>query len=292
MEKVDLLIIGAGRSGTTSLYHYLSGHPCICFSDIKEVHFFSIEDLYGRGQKYLTSYFTKCKNKKIFATADTYLLIDQRAPQRVLDYNPKMKFIALLREPVDRAYSSYNYAVNNGYESSKESFLKSLELEDQRLKEGDIIQKNNLCHFYGSLYHTHLVRWMEYFPKESFLILTTHDLENNLQLCLQKISDFLRIPSFPETEKIYVNKAAPVKSKRLQQFLLNRNHPFRAIVRPFIKPIKFMIIKSRMIDFMHRLNKKEKSYRPLSPEERKTATLFFQKDLQNLKADFKVSFPE
>ncbi|MDA3953962.1 MAG: sulfotransferase, partial [Bacteroidales bacterium] len=103
--KTNMLIIGAGRSGTTTLYEHLKLHSDICFSNIKEVPYFSIPDIYKRGESYYHSFF-KPNKQKIIASSDTYLLIDKDAPKRIFDYNPNMKIIIMLREPVARAYSS------------------------------------------------------------------------------------------------------------------------------------------------------------------------------------------
>ena len=122
MKKVDAIIIGAGRSGTTSLYEYLESHPDVCFSKIKEIHYFSLADLFARGEDYYHSFFNATENQ-IKAGADTYLLIDKEAPKRMNLYNPNMKIIIMLREPVVRAFSGYNYSINNGYLNKNVSFI-------------------------------------------------------------------------------------------------------------------------------------------------------------------------
>ena len=114
--KVNTLIIGAGRSGTTTLYEYLKNHKDICFSSLKEIHYFTFQDLYERGDTYLNSFFQHKKSENILVTADTYSMIDKEAPKRILAYNPRMKFIVILRDPVERAYSNFQYARNYGYE--------------------------------------------------------------------------------------------------------------------------------------------------------------------------------
>ena len=121
--RVNALIIGAGSSGPTSLYGYLESHPDVCFSNIKEVHFFSIDELYKRGESYYHSFFRKCQSAPVIASADTYLLMDHDAISRIHAYNPEMKIIVMLRDPVTRAYSNYNYSVNYGHHQAYAALL-------------------------------------------------------------------------------------------------------------------------------------------------------------------------
>jgi len=295
MIKVNLLIIGAARSGTTSLYHWLKNHPDICFSIIKEVHFFSIDELFKQGKAYLHSFFPSYKGEENITIADTYLLIDTKAPKRILKYNPEMKFIVVLRNPVERAYSAYHYAVNNGYENPKINFIQTMYLEEERLKNDDIVEQNNLGNFYGGLYFKHLSYWMQYFPKKNFFLLTTNELKVKPAETLKNICNFLEISPFvPSTRnkdfKQY-NKISSVKLKYLRQILVNRNNPFRKILRKvFPSQIKYLIIKSGIIDFIHQLNKRKAQYLPLSPKERQIADKYFDKDLKRLKEEFNISF--
>ena len=65
-EKVNVLIIGAGKSGTMTLWHYLKQHKDVCFSDVKEVGYFTREDLFKRGQEYYHDFFRHYNNEKIW----------------------------------------------------------------------------------------------------------------------------------------------------------------------------------------------------------------------------------
>jgi hypothetical protein len=134
---------------------------------------------------------------------------------------------------------------------------------------------------------------MEYFPKENFLLLKSSELKNNLDQTLASVSTFLQITSVSKPANlIESNKAAPVKSKGLQQFLLNRNHPLRIMLRPVIKPLKYLINNSGIINLLYKINKSEKEYAPLTKEERNAAMLYFEEDLKNLKKEFNISFSE
>lgn len=291
MNKVNALIIGAGRSGTTSVYQWMAHHPDIAFSITKEVHYFSIEDLYARGEKYLHSLFEQT-DKPITATADTYLLMDALAPVRVAAYNPDMRIIIMLRDPVDRAYSNYQYSVQFGHEDAKYTLFDTIALEPRRLREGDIADQNNRCHCYGSLYHKHISTWQQAFPREQFFIGTLDQLKSDPESLFKALSAFLHIPYIPfvEQDKAF-NEGTGVKSKWLQQLLLNRDHPIRKTLSFMIRPFRNLIIKSGIIDKIYALNRKHVSIPKLTTEERNKIKPYFEQDLKQLQNDWHITFP-
>ncbi len=289
--KLDLLIIGAGRSGTTSIYKYLDNHPEVCFSSVKEVHYFSINDLYKRGVKYYQSFFNHYKDEKIRASADTYLLMDYEAIERIVKYNPDIKILVMLRNPVERAYSSYNYSVNYGHHQKLSSFSSCIGFEKNIENEPDIIKRNNNGHLYGSLYYKHLQYWMNAFPKQSFLLLATSELKNNPSDFYSKITTFLDIEHFIGNFNISEkhNANAVPKSKSIEQFLLNRNNIFRNLIRNLVPSfIKRIIMKSSIIDGLHNMNRVNSSYEKLSSEEYDKVLGYFVDDCDNLKKDFGI----
>lgn len=290
MNKVNAIIIGAGRSGTTSVFAWMEQHPDIQFSITKEVHYFSLPDLYQRGEKYFHSLFDG-PEKKIIATADTYLLMDHDAPARIKAYNPDMHIIVMLRDPVERAFSNYQYSVQFGHEQNNIAFADTIGLEQERLLSNDIAAKNNLCHCYGSLYALHLSVWAQYFPKEHFFIGKLSQLKSEPETMYRRLSEFLGIPyhAFSDQETAF-NAATGVKSKWLQQVLLNRNHPIRKGISFVIRPFRNIIIKSGIIDKIYAMNRKQVELPKLTPEERRTVTPYFEKDMKKLQEDWHISF--
>lgn len=292
MKNVNALIIGRARSGTTSLYKILEFHPEICFSTIKEIHYFSVDDLYQRGINYYHSFFDFSAEKKQIIGADTYLFIDKEAPKRISEYNPEMKIIIMLREPVSAAFSGYNYAINNGYLKSKISFIESVQNEKQILLNSDIATKNNLCNLYQSMYFEHISFWMNYFSKEQILIIKTDDLKQNPDHVYSQLSDFLNVSKthFSKSNRIE-NKSSKVKSKHVQQFLLNRNTPLRKFLRKIIpKQLKNTILHSGLIEKLSKLNKTETTYQKISSDEYQFAKNILETDLKNLKDNFAINF--
>ncbi|NOZ35434.1 MAG: sulfotransferase domain-containing protein [Chlorobi bacterium] len=289
--KINAVIIGAGRSGTTTLYQYLENHRDVCFSDIKEVHYFSVDELYERGESYYHSFWKHCKNEDVMIAADTYLLIDKKAPRRIAEYNSDMKIIIMLRNPSERTWSSFQYALNNGYISKNKSFIQSVQEEEYHIGHSDITVQNNLCNLWQSKYFEHISYWSEFFPRDNMLFLKTYDLKNNTSYLLNQLSVFLNIDNFKvEDTTIKANKSAKAKSKILQQFLLNRNNPLRVALRKILPDkIKQRILHSKLPEKLSSVNRKEKSYPPISEEDRKYITELLQKDQERLERVFGIN---
>ncbi len=224
-------------------------------------------------------------------TADTYAMIDDKAPQRVADFDPEIKIIVMLREPGVRAFSNYRYARNCGYEDKGFDFMQALLDEPHRLKENDIIQRNNRCHLYGSLYAYHLKRWVKVMGREHIFIGTLENLILDPQKFLSRLFDFLALPDFKIRPVDAQNASAKARSVGLEQMLLNRNTAFRKVLRKTVPPIlKKAIIRSRIVDKVHRINRKESQVEKLPEDCRKYLDDYFRQDLEMLEKEFDVTF--
>ena len=136
----NFLIIGVSRSGTTSLYNYLTQHPSVAPALIKEVYFF--DRSYKRGLAWyrsffptvLEKYYSTTVKKKEFITGEATpcYIFHPHVPRRVFKTIPGIKLIVLLRNPVDRAYSFYHHNLRRGLESL--SFEEAIESEVKRLR--------------------------------------------------------------------------------------------------------------------------------------------------------------
>jgi peptidoglycan/xylan/chitin deacetylase (PgdA/CDA1 family) len=286
--KVNTLLIGAGRSGTTSICDVLEQHPGVCYSVVKEVYYFSIPDLYKRGKAYLHSFFKDCTGKPVVATADTYLLIDYEAIRRIYDYNPEMKLIVLLRDPVDRAFSSYRYSVNYGHHKPYAHFTDSIAAEASIEKEPDVVKRNNLGHFYAGLYSRHLEEWLKVFGRDRLFILPTGELRDDPGSAVSRLLEFLELPPADIRLK-RLNVHAVPRFKALEQTLLDREGLLRRAVRkltPWL--IKQWIIRSGLVEKVFRMNRKEVPVPELPDEEREKAAEFFREDMERLEERFHI----
>ena len=145
----NFLIIGAAKAGTTSLYRYLEQHPEVYMSPVKEPKFFALGgerlDYRGPGDEArmrgasvtsLEDYrelFRGVSTETAVGEASTLYLYSERAAARIKHHVPDVKLIAVLRNPVDRAYSDFLHLVRDGIEPLTD-FPQALEAEESRIR--------------------------------------------------------------------------------------------------------------------------------------------------------------
>jgi Sulfotransferase domain len=197
------LIIGAQRSGTTSLFNYLVRHPDVLPPLGKEVHYFDLH--YARGLEWYRGCFPyrrQLRGRSITLDASPYYLAHPLAPERAARLLPHVKLIALLRNPVDRALSHYQHEARYGWEPL--SFAEAIEQEPERLAgEEDRLRRDpeyySLNHHrysytHRGLYLNQLLRWMEHFPRSQLLVLQSEWLFRDPAAATAAVHDFLGLP--------------------------------------------------------------------------------------------------
>lgn len=282
MRKVNLFILGTQKAGTTSLYEYIKQHDNIYFSDVKEVTYFVEKKSYTKGDDYFHSFFSHIKNEKIIASCYVHMLPCKKCPLRVKKYNPDMKFIIMLRDPVKRAYSAYKYAIKNGWENKKNRFEDTLNLEKERI----LKEEYDLMYFENGLYYKHIKNWQNYFPKKNFLLINDTELRNNRIEVLEKIFQFLQIEN--QSDKIDIskeyNKAGTLRFPLLQSFFLAKESKIKKSIGSLLNTNKKIFIKSKIIaPFINKINQVDKKYEPISKKTQNILEKYFQKDKEHLK---------
>lgn len=219
MTKPNFLIVGAARSGTTSLYHYLSQHPDIFLSPIKETNYFALEGqtLMFRGpgdQKaigassvtswadYLQQFRSADGERAIGEASPSYMYYAYRTVPRILARIGTPKVIAILRNPVDRAFSNFSLLVRDGREPLR-SFEEALKAEQERLNDG---WEHVWAYFGLGLYGSQLEPFVHTFGRERLLILSYEDLLSDPVAMLQTTFRFLGVdPDFKPTVDVRHN---------------------------------------------------------------------------------------
>lgn len=187
----DVYLIGAQKSGTTTLAYLLAQHPDICMSNPKEPHFFATS--WYKGLNWYRDRFSNCEDAICVDASTTYsmapLSLEQNSrntekylqdvPQRIYSINPNARFIYLLRDPVERAYSGYWHHYTAGREQKK--FEEAI--------------RNDFFYVDVSNYYGQLALWLEYFPIESFQFILFEDMKKNLEYAAKTCFKFIGIDS-------------------------------------------------------------------------------------------------
>ncbi len=179
------LIIGAQRSGTTSLFNYLAEHPDVLPPLGKEIHYFDLH--FARGVRWYRGRFPfshRLRHPALTIDASPYYLPHPLAPERAARLLPDVKLVAVLRNPVERAFSHYQHEVRDGRESH--SFAEAIELESARLAgEEDRIRREPGYYSYNhhrysytrrGLYLEQLRRWVQHYPRSRLLVVQSERL--------------------------------------------------------------------------------------------------------------------
>jgi len=240
----DFYVIGAAKSGTSSLYEYIIQHPSIQPAVTKETHFF--DRYYDRGINWYRvcfpfkshKFIVKNLNKKKFITGEaTPRYIDHpQAPKRIKELTPNAKFFVLLRNPIDRAYSQYN--MNSRGDAETLSFEEAIKQETERTQ-GEYKKMEDDENYYSrpyfkysylerGIYVNKLQRWMKYFSKEQFLVIKSEDMLKKPNETYQQIVKFLNLA--PWVLKEYKQYRAASYKKTLM------NPETRKQLRDFFKP--------------------------------------------------------
>lgn len=200
MKVPDFIIIGAQKSGTTSLFNYLRQHPGTALPEQKEIHFFDKQ--YQKGAEWYFNHFPDLN--KITGEATPYYLYHPYAAKRIANICPKAKLIVLLRNPIDRAYSHF-YMEKYRNREPLPAFEDAIKAEHERLEK----EKKKLAQdpFYNSPvhqnhsyldrgnYYLQVKQWLNCFPKENFIFLKSEDFFRHTDKVLESVFGFLGLPS-------------------------------------------------------------------------------------------------
>jgi hypothetical protein len=193
----SFFILGAQKSGTSSLFQFLVENDFVASNKQKEIYYFNNLINFERGQKWYLSHF-KLFGKKPTCDATANYFEAPEAPNRIKSIFPDTKCIILLRNPIDRAFSHYKMAVKYGYETL--SFSEALQMEDARLQhEKDHLTSNKHNFVYQRLgyrtkgyYADQLKKWKLAFPSnEQLLVVKSENLFVDPSNTCRNILDFL-----------------------------------------------------------------------------------------------------
>lgn len=218
--RPSFLVVGAQRSGTTSLYRALVAHPRILPALRKEVHYFDFQ--YGKGAAWYLAHFPPAspwsrKQGALTGEASPYYLAHPLAPERASAFDPTMRIIAILRDPVLRAFSHYRHNRARGQEAL--GFEEALAAEADRLA-ADVDQMTVPPHYYSRSHHlysyvdrgryaSHLERWLAHFPAEQVLVIEAEAFFTTPAPTQTAVFTFLGLPAHRQAVASHLNRLPP-----------------------------------------------------------------------------------
>lgn len=191
---VNFIVAGVQKAGTTALYDYLADDPALGLSKIKEVHFFDDESVDWSAPDYAPYHAQFAANgPAIRGEATPIYLYWPGSLERIAAYNPDVRLIVMLRDPVERAWSHWRMEYSRGVETQPFSWC--IRQGRQRLFEAEPWGVHReFSYVERGFYGEQIERLFALFPREQVLILKADDLRDDPSGALERVGDFLGVP--------------------------------------------------------------------------------------------------
>ena len=282
----NFLIIGAARTGTSSLFEYMRQHPDIYFSPVKEPMYFAMDgrkpDFRGPGDDKeinrkavsdLTTYqalFAGAQGRKAIGEASANYLYSEVAAANIHAVIPDARLIAVLRNPVERAYSSFLYMIRDRREPLRD-FGQALAEEPSRIRD----HWEHIWHYAGmGFYHQQLQRYYARFDKSRIRVYLNEDMKKDAPGLLKDVFGFLDVDDgfTPDTSVTYNEGGVP--KRKLLNAVLTRPSVFKRLLRP--------LMPAAAMKFYTRLKHSNLDKPPLDPEVRANLVALYRDDVLRL----------
>jgi hypothetical protein len=195
-SSIDFLIIGAAKAGTTSLFRYLDAHPQIHMPGEKELNFFSSDERFSRGVDWYLSQWNDAKEGSVlWGEASPQYMQSPSPAGRIAAAFPQARLIALVRNPIERAYSHYLHAMRRHQEHRPFEELARRWINapaTRRRTNTDKVDPADM-YFEGSQYGRILSGYLNWFPHAQIKLVFTEHLLARSQSTTQDIYRYLSV---------------------------------------------------------------------------------------------------
>ncbi|MCL6548413.1 MAG: sulfotransferase [Alicyclobacillus sp.] len=282
--KPNFFIVGAAKAGTSSLYQYLRQHPDVYMSPVKEPHYLchhhfpevfrgpgdrEFSDHVIRDEEAYLNLFRGAGDRRVIGEASVFYLYYPDTGERIRALNPNAKVVAVLRNPVDRAYSSYMHLVRDNRETL--SFPEALAKEEERRRNG---YRELWWYREVGRYSRQIRPYLKTFAPEQLKIFLYEDFAHPQQL-LQETLRFLEVDTaVPIDTRIRHNPSGSPRPRWLYDFLAHP-HPLKSALKRVIDP-----------DVLHRIAQRGKALtlrkQAMDPNIRRELAAFYRDDILEL----------
>ncbi len=273
MLRPNFLGVGAHKAGTTWLSEVLRAHPEVFMAHGKELLFFNRN--FDKGLDWYLSHFRGAEDKRAIGEFSVpYLDHQEGIAQRIFEFDPDLKLIAILRDPVERAYSHYRWLLQAG--KDHKSFLGAVE------ENPAILQR--------SLYGRCLSHYYRRFPAEQILVLNYADITKDPDGLQERVFAFLGVDTkfrAPQAQSV-IGKTIKPKSQSLEKL---RRAVFHWAKRNRLGFIITWFKATGLSNFYRRINNRTQREPQLSQQERESFYALLEADLDELESmvDFDIA---
>ena len=188
MKSIDLFVVGAQKTGSTTVFNWLKSTGAFNAHSQPEMSFFMLKHEYELGyKKAFKDYFEDGDERPVLAK-HAMAAYDKETLLRIKSQNPEVRVIFIMRHPIERAYSAFWYARKMGWEHLK-SFSEAIDAESSRLT--SYIENRNLCYLYNSRYEIHVDRIIDIFGRDRVLLLTEKDIRKGEASVVRLVDAFI-----------------------------------------------------------------------------------------------------
>jgi hypothetical protein len=237
LDKVGFIVAGAQKGGTSALDQYLREHAELCLPQEKELHFFDTDRVFAAEPVDYAPYhacFRPGPAHRWLGEVTPAYLYWPSATQRIARYNPAMRLIVVLRNPITRAFSHWNMSRRTGREPLP--FRQALEAEAGRLRVLPLEMAKSFTNNDRGFYTRQLQRLWHYFPKEQTIVFKSEELLGEHAAVLARVAQFLDIAPFPPLAE----KRAEVREYNASMSAAEKDY-LAAIFEPEIRELEQLL---------------------------------------------------
>lgn len=298
MSLPNLFVPGAAKSGTSSLHEYLNQHPQVFMCTGKEPHFFSREGHFNRGITEYERLFEGAEDYAFRGESSTTYMVSRKAIERIGEFIDKPRFIFVLRNPIDRAYSHYWWLRGQGFETRpfREAVLGDMHLEPDPNVD---IKRNGVYRYYFEF--GRYAKWIGLyeiaFGRNAIHIVLAEQMRSHPLETINSCFSFLQLPPLPKLETTQSNRTIILKGAGIYQWLLNfgRHNGFRHRIKELLpaKSLALVLgIRERAVLRLRDKLRSDKRYPSIRLDDRQWLQELYAEDVNTLRQIAQQPFSE
>lgn len=189
---LDFIVIGASKSGTTSLFEYLRTHPQIFIPAGKDAPFFALDDAsLSAWPSFAAEQFSGAEAELRWGTVTPRYMEHSEIPTRVRAVMPEVHLVAIVRNPIDRALSQYRQQVRRGKEQRSFEVAVHEQIRDEHAQRTRLLDPPEVptedTYLIRGEYNRILQGFLAVFPRDRLLVEFSEDLDNEPGIVLQRV---------------------------------------------------------------------------------------------------------